>query len=223
MLLFAIQLSIGLGQNALDHYEAALSFEDNGQYEEAIRELDRVIEMDSTFERAYINRAIDNSIIGDLEGAVVDLTTIIELDENNIEPYVWRAENKRNLWQFESAMDDVEKALALKAPIYDGTNIIGPKEFDFQKVFPEGDNMNIELEFVMFERAAANYHLGNFKQALSDIKFCEQEQSEPINTHYYKGLILIELNRDDEACRELKKALESGQSFARDAFVEFCE
>ena len=119
-----------------------------------------------------MNRAIDKSIIGEYESAIDDLTVLINLNKKAIQPYVWRSEYKRQIGQYESAMKDVERALELKNPIYDGTNIIGPKEFNKNAVFPEGNNFNIETEFIVFERAAGNYHLGNYQQALIDIEFC---------------------------------------------------
>lgn len=210
-------------QKAIEYFNAAVKLEDNDKYEEAIIELNKAIILNPKFEKAYLNRAIDKSIIGEYESAISDLNAIINLNEKAIEPYVWRAEYKRMLEQYDSAMIDVEKALELKNPKYNGTDIIGPKEFDINKLYPEGDNFNIELEFIVFERAAANYHLGNYEQALKDIEFCEQPETEPINTHYYKGLILLEFNRRKEACTELQKSFDSGEEGAKYAINEFCK
>ena len=188
-----ISLSNCRNQDAIEYYNAAIELEDNNNYEEAIIQLNKAIMLNPKFEKAYLNRAIDKSIIGEYESAISDLNAIIKLNDKAIEPYVWRAEYKRMLEQYDSAMLDIEKALGLKKPIYKGTDIVGPKEFNINKLYPDGNNYNIELEFIVFERAAVNYHLGNFKQALRDIEFCEQPETESINTHYYKGLILLEL------------------------------
>lgn len=210
-------------QNAIEYYNAAIILEENNNYEEAIIQLNKAILQNPKFEKAYLNRAINKSIIGEYESAISDLDAMIKLDDNAIEPYVWRAEYKRMVKQYASAMLDVEKALELKNPKYSGTDIIGPKEFKINKLYPEGNNYNIELEFIVFERAAANYHLGHFKQALKDLEFCEQPETEPINTHYYKGLILLELNRTNEACDELREAYNSGEENVLFVINENCK
>ena len=210
-------------QKAIEYYNAAIELEDNDKYEEAIVELNKAIIINPKFEKAYLNRAIDKSVLGEYESAIFDLTALINLNDKAIEPYVWRAEYRRMLEQYDAAMLDVEKALKLKKPKYNGTDIIGPKEFNIDKLYPEGNNYNIELEFIVFERAAANYHLGNYEQALKDLEFCEQPETEPINTHYYKGLTLLEFNRTKEGCEELHKSLNSGEEGAKCVINEYCK
>ena len=210
-------------QKTIDYYNAAIELEDNDKYEEAILQLNKAIIQNPKFEKAYLNRAINKSIIGEYESAISDLNTVIYLNAKAIEPYVLRAEYKRMLEQYDSAMLDVEKALELKNPEYRGNDIVGPKEFNVNKLYPAGINFNIELEFIVFERAAANYHLGNYEQALRDIEFCEQPETDPINTHYYKGLVLLELNRNEEACDELRKAYNAGEENAKYEVDKNCE
>lgn len=210
-------------QKAIDYYNTAIELEANDKYEEAILQLNKAIIQNPKFEKAYLSRAIDKSIIGDYEEAILDLDTVINLNGKAIEPYVWRAEYKRILNQFDSAIMDVEKALELKNPKYSGNDILGPKELDIDKLYPAGNNFNIELEFIVFERAAANYHLGNYKQALRDIEFCEQPETGMINTHYYKGLILLEFDKKNEACEELRKAYNAGEENAKYEIEKNCK
>ena len=223
LIILTLTLSSCKTQNANQFFEKAIQFEDHDNFDEAIEMLTKAIELNPNFEKAYLNRAIDKSIIGDYKSAIDDLDKMINLNDKAIEPYVWRAEYKRNLEQYEDAMKDVEKALQLKEPRYNGTDIAGPKEFNINKLYPEGENYNIELEFIVFERAATNYHLGNFEQALKDLEFCEQPETEPINTHYYKGLTLLEFKRTNEACEELQKSYKSGEEYALEVYYEYCK
>ncbi|GLR18244.1 tetratricopeptide repeat protein [Portibacter lacus] len=223
LIIFALTILGCKTQNADQLFEKAIQYEDHDRYKKAIAMLNKAIELNPKFEKAYLNRAIDKSIIGDYRTAINDLDKMINLNENAIEPYVWRAEYKRNLERYEDAMKDVEKALQLKEPQYNGTDIVGSKEFYINKLYPEGENYNIELEFIVFERAAANYHLGNYEQALRDLEFCEQPETEPINTHYYKGLTLLELKRIKEACEELQKSYKSGEKYALVVYNEYCK
>lgn len=172
--------------------------------------------------RSYIDRAIDDSIDGDYESAIAYLDTVINSHPNTIEAYTWRAEYKRMLERYDEAMNDVNKALGLKNVQYDGNDIIGPHEFDYKKPFPPGNKFDIELEFVVYERAAVNYHLGNFDQAFKDLKFCKLETSQPINTHYYMGLLLLEFGRNEEACVEFEISFSFGEEAALYYLEEYC-
>ncbi len=205
------------------YYEKAYQFEEKEQYEEAIIELNKAKIFNPKFDKAYLNRAIDKSIIGEYESAIGDLNAVIELKPNSIEPYVWRAEYKRMLERYEEAMKDVEKALSLKNTEYNGTNIVGPKEYNHNKLFPKGDNYNIEMEFIVFERGATNYHLGNYSQALNDLEFSQQEISNPISTHYYMGLTLLELNELTKACEEFKIAYKLGETGVKEDIDKYCK
>ena len=218
----AITFSNCNSQNEKKFQNKAVAYENVDKYEEAIEQLDKVIDLNPKSEKAYLNRAMDKASIGNYESAIKDLDELIKLNKDAIEPLVWRAEYKRMIEQYEEAMQDIEKALKLKKPIYFGTNIIGPKEFKIDKLYPQGKNFNIEIEFIVFERGAANYHLGNYRQALLDLKFCEQPETQPINTHYYMGLTLLELGKTKEACSEFQKSFYSGELYAKELLDEYC-
>ncbi len=223
LILALIVLSNCNYQNENDYFKKAYELEELEKYEEAIYELNKAIILNPKFEEAYLNRAINKAILGDYESAILDLNAVIKLNPKAIEPHVWRAEYKRMLEKYEEAMSDVEKALSLKNPTYSGTNIIGPKEFNQNKLLPQGENFNIELEFIVFERGAANYHLGNYEQALNDLIFCKQKQSKPINTHYYMGLVLLEVGKIEDACKELLLSYKSGEIYAKEKIDEYCK
>ena len=79
------------------------------------------------------------------------------------------------------------------------------------------------MEFIVFERGATNYHLGNYSQALNDLEFSKQEKSNPINTHYYMGLTLLELNEQSRACEEFEKAYKLGSIDVQEYIDKYCK
>lgn len=86
-----------------------------GLYEEAIKDFDKAIELDSNYLSAYNNRGISKAKLGNNEEAIKDFNKAIELNPNISEAYNNRGNAKNNLKQYEEAIKDFDKAIKLKA------------------------------------------------------------------------------------------------------------
>lgn len=88
--------------------------DDLRDYETAIADYNKTIEINAKFSWPYLNRAIAYGRIKRWEDAVVDCGQAIELDQNYANAYNQRAWAYCQIGNFEAALVDVNKALELK-------------------------------------------------------------------------------------------------------------
>lgn len=206
-------------ERAKYYYKEAYKLEEKDKYSEAIKQLDKAIEINPKFEQAYLDRAIDKSILEDYKGAIADLDILINLRPDGIEPYLCRAEYNRMLGKYEDALKDTEKALELKKPLMVDSVMVGLPELNYANPYIKNGNYDIPLVYILYERGASNFHLGNYEEALKDLDYCIQStlgfkrSKVPVNIaacRYYRGLTLLALGYLNEGCGDLKIASSLG-------------
>lgn len=203
-------------------YTKAVEFEEKDKYKEAIEQLDKAIKLNPKFEQAYLDRAIDKSIIQDYEGAISDLDVLIEMRPDGIEPYVWRAEYKRMLDRYEAAILDIEIALKLKNPIIIDSVVVMALEPNYDGRFIKNEKFDIELEYILFERASSNYMLNNDKVAYNDLNFCILKNMQVKECKKMRGMILIASGYKDDGCKDLSDVEEIEKGYALKEIREYC-
>ena len=82
-------------------------------YDNAMIDLDKAIQMNPKFIYAYYGRGIAKSELGDYNGAIVDYDRYIELNSGDAEAYYRRGQAKKTLGQHDAAQADFEKAKEL--------------------------------------------------------------------------------------------------------------
>ena len=221
-ILILISLFACNADKATEFYEKAFELEEQEKYEEAIAYLDKAIQLNPLFEQAYLDRAIDKSILENYEGAIQDLNKLILIRPDAIEPYVSRAEFKRMVGQNKSSIYDIEVALNLKGVTYKDGKMHCPPELDYSNPDVKNKNMDVRLEYLLFERGAANYHLGNLKLALKDLDFCANNNLNSGLTKYYRGITLVALGDKKNGCIELNDSYSLGFEVAKEAIEKDC-
>lgn len=86
-------------------------------YDNAMIDLDKAIQMNPKFIYAYYGRGIAKSELGDYNGAIVDYDRYIELNSGDAEAYYRRGQAKKALGQHEAAKADFQKAKALNPDV----------------------------------------------------------------------------------------------------------
>jgi protein O-mannosyl-transferase len=163
-------------------------------YEYAINDYNTAIEIDSTYDLAYNNRALLKFDIGDFQGAFIDVNKAIDCNPNMYEAY-----NNRGWFKLES--NDIHGAL-----------------HDFEQAYklnPEYSNSLMNLAWTHFldynYHAAAKYYKEAFDRNNNNIKAL-----------YYLGLSELNRNNLDDACYYLSMAKERGYVEAIEAVKEWC-
>ena len=90
------------------------TFKGTENYEDAIEDYTKAIEIDPNYHFAYFNRARVKRELGDYQGAIDDYTKAIEIYPNKAYLYNYRAESKRKSGDNEGADKDDRKAEKLK-------------------------------------------------------------------------------------------------------------
>ncbi len=195
----------------------AQKLEKEGKYEEAILLLDKAIEKDPQNIYALLNRGVDKSILGDYKGAINDYSKIIEIDSENALAYLNRGKNKKRLDDYHAAIEDFEKAIKTK----------GGESFYMDKVenpFVEtGFEFDVEMEEIRFERGIARYKIDSLRTAFDDFNFCIQKNFELPASYYWRGLIYLAYGKKTEACNDLNKSQELGDSDAHEMIERHCK
>ncbi|MCI0414054.1 tetratricopeptide repeat protein [bacterium] len=96
-------------------YEQAKKLFGEGKYEEAINQLDRVIEQDPSSKNAYVLRGTSYDYIGQYDQAIADYTRAIEIDPEFVAAYNNRGSVYITLEQYEKGLPDLDKALELNS------------------------------------------------------------------------------------------------------------
>ena len=102
------------GSKVVETFKTAETNYKNGNYQQAIDEYTKVIEMSATFYDAYIHRALAYMKLNDKKAAFVDLTRVINLCPNysafpwGVRGYLWYMVRKP-----ERAVQDYDKAIEL--------------------------------------------------------------------------------------------------------------
>lgn len=204
-------------KSSADYNSEAEKLEKEGKYVEAILLLDKAIEKDSNNIYAFINRAVDKSILEDYQGAIIDYTKVLQIDSNNILALLNRGKNKKRLENYIGAIEDFEKAI----------NVKGGESFYVDKVknsFVEtGYEFDVSMEEIRYERGIARYQIGSLNLAFKDFNFCIEKNYEASSSHYWRGIIYLTNGMNEEGCSDLTKAQIMGEPHAQHLMNEYCK
>ena len=87
---------------------------DAGDNEQAILDLNRAIEIDPNYARAYNNRGVAYRRVDDLQASLADLNQALTLDPNYAKAYYNRGLTNFDMNNLDRALDDFQRALDLR-------------------------------------------------------------------------------------------------------------
>lgn len=106
------------GSVALEYNNNGITKGKKGDYEGAIKEFTKAIEINPNYPGSYDNRGIARRYMGDYEGAIADHTKAIELNLNLFGAYNNRGIAKGYMSDYEGAIRDLTKAIELNPGHY---------------------------------------------------------------------------------------------------------
>lgn len=149
------------------------------QYDMALADYDKAIDLDSTDAEIYSLRATSNEQLGNKTNALTDYSMVIQINPSNAEAYYFRGNIKESLDDVNGAIQDFTKATEMK-PDYGwaynnlGTCLAGRKDYS-KAIVSLDEAINIEPENAVFyqsrgqiKRIAGDYHgaIADFKEAI---------------------------------------------------------
>ena len=105
--------SLSYCQTAVEYFDSGYSKDELQEYQGAIADFSKAIELDPNYSSAYNNRGISKYNLQDYQGAIADYSKAIELDPNDSDAYYNRGLSKLKLNQKNSACLDWSKAAKL--------------------------------------------------------------------------------------------------------------
>jgi lipoprotein NlpI len=99
--------------NAIDYYDRGNGYRDLKQWEEAIADYSKAIEIDPKYTHAYNNRAFAYAAINDADHAAADASKAIELDPKHAFAYQIRGFAEESQGKWDAAIADFAKLISL--------------------------------------------------------------------------------------------------------------
>ena len=159
---------------------------DTGNYAQAIKDYDALIKTNDTMAEAFHNRGLARQRRGEFQSARQDFTRAIELEPNYTAAYQNRGIVCSELGNYDTAISNFDKAVEL-----------------------EGTNAKI-----YYDRALTHSNHYHYEAALADYLRAIEIEPTLDRPYYNVGIVLIKLNRLDDALPYLRKALRRGDSKA---------
>jgi tetratricopeptide (TPR) repeat protein len=221
-------------EGAEAYFEKGRRYEDNGNYEPAMRAYSTAIHMKPDFIEAYNSRARIKRNNGDLDGAMRDYNQALKVNPNDGVTYNNRGYFKYQQKDYDGALEDFTRGIQVEPDLaINYINRAGLRE-------KRGDNEGALSDYNAAIRADPNegwayLNRGNFKghqreyrSALSDynqaVSLLQQDDIRLLSTAYNnRGSTKSSLGDKSGGCQDYKKACELGNEFGCWNYEDNCE
>jgi len=163
--------------NASEIYQRALEKDANNDYEGAIIDLTKAIEIDKEFIDAYRNRASIKCSIGNYEGAINDYTKIIEINPEDVDALEDRGRAKYSLKDYVGAIEDFDEIISIdnETKIYSLRGKMKRYLLYYDEAMLDYDiavNKFPNDFYCVFGRGELKYEMANYHSAIEDFNKC---------------------------------------------------
>jgi len=208
-------------------YKRAVAYYSSQDFEHSLSDVSSFIKEFPESPQPRILRALINRQKNDEAGQLIDVQKAIELGNTNPQLIYWKGTLLSAKGEFEAAKKDFLTVRNLNDDAELETNLgavyrsLGKTDSAFACL-----NKAIVLD-VSYQGSyiyAGSYCIedGNYELALKYLNLALRLESENGTALFYKGVSLVELERKDEGCSCLQKALDAGEEDAADYLKEFC-
>jgi len=166
----------------LAYYNRAHAYTSLGDYQQALKDLDKTIQYNPKYTQAYYIRAIDYIGLGDYQQAVEDLDITIKFDPQSAQTYHIRANVYAKMEDHHEALRDLDKVIEIDPDNFTAYN----------------------------DRGLSYYALGKLKEAIAD--YSKAILLNPNHSEYYynRGIAYFELGENSEAIGDFQIAARLG-------------
>lgn len=183
-------------------------------YEQAIIDYSRAIELDAHYAEAYNNRSTAHLLMGNCAQAVADCTRAISYAPEFIAAYVNRATAYTGLRDFEHALTDYAKALELDPDnvyaYYNRGNayLLRGKNEEAVESYDCAIALNPQFVAAYVNRGVAYTDLKKYKEALADFSQAIDLNPEYVYAYYNRANLHREHRNYEEAIADYSKVIE---------------
>jgi len=148
-------------------------------YDKALADFDKCTQIDSTFDKAYSNRAVLLYNTDRQEEALIDFDKCLKLKPDNTDALIGRANTLSYLKYFDKALPDYNNYLKLKP--------------DDEKAY--------------LWRATAFYNLKQYDEAMKDLVICFRYNPQNAEAFYWRGLVYYQQKQYQMAINDFDVSL----------------
>ncbi len=175
-----ISLETNQKKRIIAYYSRGNAKYELGDYEAAVADFDKAIQLESDYDVAYYKRGNAKYELGDYKDAIADYDKAIQLAGNYVIAYHKRGNAKYELGDYKDAVADYDKAIQLN-PNYD---------------------------VVYYSRGKVKYESGDYKAAVTDYSKAIQINHDYAVAYYSRGNIKYELENYKAAIADYDKAIQ---------------
>jgi len=175
------------------HAAHNLSLLDPGS-QRTVAAYDRIIDQNSNFAPAYVNRGLAKFEQGNFAGALADFDRAVTLGQRDYEIYVNRALAKARLKDYPGAIKDFGRAIGIEPHLAKG--------------YAGRGNVYLQLK--------------NFGSAIEDYDLAIAIDPTEAHFYYNRGLAHHQQKQSAQACADWQKAVQFGATNAKQPYLKFC-
>lgn len=181
-------------QSAKDFTQVGIEFYEKREYTEALINLNKAIELDQNYARAYYVRANIKESFDDRHGAMKDYNIALEKNPKFADAFFARGNVKMKLQDYYGAIADFSSAIAI----------------------------NENYIEAYFNRGKAKQYLQAYEDAINDCTKIIQINPKNVDAYYMRGILRINFGDVKNGCLDLSKAGELGDLKAYESIKERC-
>ena len=195
-------------------YEHGVAHYNKGQYEEAISDFTKAVEISPKFAGAYCYRGITYAKKGQYEEAISDYNIALEINSKDIQAYNNRGIAYRIKGQYDEAISDCNKALEINPKFAGAYHNRGIAYFDngqYEEAisdFTKALEINPKNAVVYRWRGDVYYSKGEYDSAISDFNKAIDINPKDVVAYGYRGDAYQKKARYEEAILDYNKAIE---------------
>jgi tetratricopeptide (TPR) repeat protein len=193
-LFFGFIVLTGFSQTAKDLTQKGMEHYEKREYMEALINLNKALELDPNYSRAYYVRANIKDTFDDRHGAMKDYNLALEKNPKFADAFFARGNVKMKLQDYYGAIDDYSSAI----------------------------NINENYIEAYYNRGKAKQFLQAYEDAINDCTKILQINPKSVDAYYMRGLLRINFGDFKNGCLDLSKAGELGDLKAYEAIKEKC-
>ena len=216
---------IANSENALFFFKSGDRKYSIGDYEGAIKDYSKVLEIDPLNANAYLQIGNCKDELKDFEGAIIDYEKAIQINPKDTIIYMNIGNTKNNLREYKAAITYLDKSIEIdpknggafynRAKSYSGLEDFDQAISDLNKSIELMKNSIEKKEWENISdaynnRGFAKEKLGDFYGAISDYNKAIDNDSTKFEPYLNRGRSHYFLNNQENACLDFKKAVSLG-------------
>lgn len=194
LVILLVTITTGYSQTAKDYTQKGMEYYEKHEYMEALINLNKAVELDPNYFRAYYVRANIKDAFDDRHGAMKDYNISIEKNAKFADAFFSRGNVKMKLQDYYGAIDDYSMAIKI----------------------------NENYIEAYYNRGKAKQYLQAYEDAINDCSKIIQINAKSVDAYYMRGLLRINYGDFKNGCLDLSKAGELGDLKAYEAIKEKC-